>query len=238
MAPSGVLIPDTHQLTTAIDAIRSAKNPLIISGGGVHYSDACDALKTFAETHQIPVAETQAGKSALAWDHPLNFGSIGVTGASSANALAENADLVIGVGTRFQDFTTGSWALFKNPKRKILTVNIASYDSAKHNALPLIADAKVALEALSKELGTFKASAPDETLRGKWLQDVETATSKPGDDILPTDAQVIGAVQRCTDDKHHHLMCSWWPSGGAAQALEGLPTQRLSHGIRLFLHGL
>ena len=109
--------PDANELMAAIDAIKTAKKPLIIAGGGVHYSGATDALRAFAEQHQIPVSETQAGKSALAFDHPLNFGSIGVTGAaSSANAVAEDADLVICVGTRLQDFTTGSWALFKNPR--------------------------------------------------------------------------------------------------------------------------
>ncbi len=150
--------PDNMELRQAIKAIQAAESPLIIAGGGVLYSEACDTLKNFAETHGIPVAETQAGKSSLPWDHPLNLGSVGVTGSSAANTVAENADLIIGVGTRFQDFTTGSWALFKNPNRKILAINIAAYDSAKHNALPLIADAKVALESLSEKLKGHRVS--------------------------------------------------------------------------------
>ena len=192
--------PDTNELAAAINAIKSAKRPLIIAGGGVHYSGACDTLKTFAETHQIPVAETQAGKSALPWDHPLNLGSIGVTGSSAANTVAADADLVIGIGTRFQDFTTGSWALFRHPDRRILAVNITAYDSAKHAALPLVADARVALEALTSGLGKHTSSAPDPSLKEAWLRDAASVTDKPDGNALPTDAQVIGAVQRTTDD--------------------------------------
>ncbi|MFN3502699.1 MAG: thiamine pyrophosphate-binding protein, partial [Allorhizobium sp.] len=122
--------PDVVEFEAAVAALRAAKNPVIVAGGGVHFSGATDTLKAFVEKHQIPVVETQAGKSALAWDHNLNFGPVGVTGAESANVVSEKADLVIGVGTRFQDFTTGSWALFKNPNRKILALNVQPYDSA------------------------------------------------------------------------------------------------------------
>jgi 3D-(3,5/4)-trihydroxycyclohexane-1,2-dione acylhydrolase (decyclizing) len=218
--------PDTAEFAAAIDAIKSARQPLIIAGGGVHYSGACDTLQAFAEAHRIPVAETQAGKSALPWDHPLNLGSIGVTGSSSANAVAESADLVIGIGTRFQDFTTGSWALFKNPERRILAVNIAGYDSAKHNALPLVADARVALEALTSGLAGHTFNAPDPDLKAAWMRDVAAATDKPDGNALPTDAQVIGAVQRTSDENTvllcaagglpgelHKLWKSSWPNG-------------------------
>ncbi|MEJ8475661.1 3D-(3,5/4)-trihydroxycyclohexane-1,2-dione acylhydrolase (decyclizing) [Roseibium algae] len=196
--------PDDLELQSALKAIRSAERPLIIAGGGVLYSEACDALKVFAETHGIPVAETQAGKSAMAWDHPLNLGSIGVTGSSAANAVAESADLVIGVGTRFQDFTTGSWALFKNPDRKILAINIAAYDSAKHAAVPLVADARVALESLTEKLKGHKVAKPPAELKSDWLKAVDAVTSLPAEhpdgNALPTDAQVIGAVQRSTSE--------------------------------------
>ncbi|MGY9046671.1 MAG: thiamine pyrophosphate-binding protein, partial [Rhodobacterales bacterium] len=107
---------DEGELGRVAEAIRGAKAPVIVAGGGVHYAGATEALRTFAERHSIPVVESQAGKSALAWDHPLNFGPVGVTGASSANAICEAADLVLGVGTRFQDFTTGSWSVFGNEK--------------------------------------------------------------------------------------------------------------------------
>ncbi len=192
--------PDPAELAAAAEAVRSARAPLIIAGGGVLYSGACDALRDFAETHQVPVAETQAGKSSLPWDHPLNLGAIGVTGSSAANAVAERADLVIGVGTRFQDFTTGSWALFKNPDRRILALNIQPFDSAKHNALPLVCDARAGLEELSAALGPHKAAAPDPALKAGWLAAVEAATAAPQGNALPTDAQVIGAVQRSVDE--------------------------------------
>ncbi|HHG90882.1 MAG TPA: 3D-(3,5/4)-trihydroxycyclohexane-1,2-dione acylhydrolase (decyclizing), partial [Devosia sp.] len=194
--------PDAGELARAVEAIGGAKKPLIIAGGGVLYSGATDALRSFAETHNIPVAETQAGKSSLPFDHKLNFGSIGVTGASSANAIAEHADLVIGIGTRFQDFTTGSWALFKNPARKILSINVVAYDAAKHNAISLVADARVALEALDEGLGDYTADPPAAELRNAWLAEIDAATAAPApnDNALPSDAQVIGAVQRATDE--------------------------------------
>ena len=191
--------PGLRELKVAIDAIRSAKTPLIIAGGGVHYSGACEALKAFAETHQIPVAETQAGKSALPWDHPLNLGSIGVTGSAASNAVAEAADVVIALGTRMQDFTTGSWSLFKNPDRRFLAINVAPYDTHKHNSLPLVADAKMALEDISNGLGSFKAAAPDAKLKSNWIKAVDAVTAKPSSNALPSDMQVIGAVQRGLD---------------------------------------
>jgi len=192
--------PDALELETAVAAIRAAKKPMIIAGGGVHYSLATDDLKSFAETHNVPVAETQAGKSALPWDHELNLGSIGVTGSAAANSIAEDADLIIAVGTRLQDFTTGSWALFKNPDRRILQLNAASYDSGKHNALPLVCDARVGLQALSQNLGNWKAETDGASQRATWLAAVESATAAPdGGNELPTDAQVIGAVQRASN---------------------------------------
>ena len=192
--------PDLAELAAAADAIKAAKNPLIIAGGGVLYSGSAKVMQAFAEKHQIPVAETQAGKSALPWDHPLNLGSIGVTGSSAANAVAEMADLVIGIGTRFQDFTTGSWALFQNPDRRILSLNIAGYDSAKHNALPLVCDARTGLDELTAALGDHSAAAPNPALVSTWRAAVETATTAPSGNDHPTDAQVIGAVQRSVDD--------------------------------------
>ncbi len=192
--------PDAGELETAVAAIRAAKRPMIIAGGGVHYSLATDDLKSFAEAHSLPVAETQAGKSALPWDHELNLGSVGVTGSSAANAVAEEADLIIAIGTRLQDFTTGSRTLFKNPDRRILQLNVASYDSGKHNALPLVCDARAGLQALSHNLGNWKAGTETFSHRAKWLFAVESATAEPeGGNELPTDAQVIGAVQRASD---------------------------------------
>lgn len=190
------LRPDRAELAAAVEAIANAKAPLIIAGGGVHYAGACDELVTFAARYDIPVCETQAGKSALPWDHPLNAGSIGVTGASSANALAESADLVIAVGTRLQDFTTGSWALFKNPHARILALNVAAFDVAKRNAIPLLTDAREGLQALSDELGDYRAGGLAPDLRQSWSDAVDQATAPPAGNQRPSDAQVIGGVQR------------------------------------------
>jgi 3D-(3,5/4)-trihydroxycyclohexane-1,2-dione acylhydrolase (decyclizing) len=192
--------PDARELAQAADLIRAARKPLIIAGGGVLYSGASEALAAFAEALDIPVAETQAGRSALPWCHPLNYGSIGVTGGGAANALAAEADLVIGIGTRFQDFTTGSWGLFRNPARRIIAINLTGYDSAKKGAVPLVADARVALELLTGALRGHRAPAPDASLRANWLAAIDAATAPPAPGTLPTDAHVIGAVQRGLDD--------------------------------------
>ena len=125
------------------------------------YSEAEDVLAAFAERHNIPFVETQAGKGALAATHPLNFGSPGVTGSDCANELCMAADLVIGVGTRFQDFTTGSWSLFRNAERRLVSINLHPYDARKHLAVPLVCDARVALERLSKALGDLRFDAHD-----------------------------------------------------------------------------
>ena len=200
--------PDVNELADMADAIRAAKRPVIVAGGGVHYSDATAELAAFAEAHNIPVAETQAGKSALPWDHPLNLGPIGVTGGEAANSVCAEADLVIGVGTRFQDFTTGSWSLFANPDRKIACLNVAAYDAMKHGAMPLLADARVGLGELSSALGDHTSSASIDGLKEDWFAKVDPLTAAPSDsNALATDMQVIGAVQRSAGD-HSVVMCA------------------------------
>lgn len=200
--------PDVNELADMADAIRAAKRPVIVAGGGVHYSDATAELATFAEAHNIPVAETQAGKSALPWDHPLNLGPIGVTGGEAANSVCAEADLVIGVGTRFQDFTTGSWSLFANPNRKIACLNVAAYDAMKHGAMPLLADARVGLGELSSALGDHTSSASIDGLKEDWFAKVDPLTDAPSDsNALATDMQVIGAVQRSASD-NSVVMCA------------------------------
>ena len=192
--------PDAGELARAVEILAAAKHPLIVAGGGVHYAQATEDLRTFAEAHAIPVVETQAGKSALPWDHPLNFGAVGVTGTGAANALAERADLVFGVGTRFQDFTTGSWALFANPGRRILALNVQAHDAAKHGAQMLVADAALGLQALDKALEGQRWQAPDPALKADWFTEADkvTAAPEPDSNALPTDMQVIGAVQRAS----------------------------------------
>ncbi|MFZ8879335.1 MAG: 3D-(3,5/4)-trihydroxycyclohexane-1,2-dione acylhydrolase (decyclizing) [Paracoccaceae bacterium] len=200
--------PDVNELVDMVDAICTAKRPVIVAGGGVHYSDATAELAAFAETHNIPIAETQAGKSALPWDHPLNLGPIGVTGGEAANSVCAEADLVIGVGTRFQDFTTGSWSLFANPNRKIACLNVAAYDAMKHGAMPLLADARVGLGELSSALGDYTSSASIDGLKEDWFAKVDPLTDAPSEsNALATDMQVIGAVQRSAGD-NSVVMCA------------------------------
>lgn len=200
--------PDENELADLAQAIRGAKRPVIVAGGGVHYSDATAELAAFATAHNIPVAETQAGKSALPWDHSLNLGPIGVTGGEAANTVCAEADLVIGVGTRFQDFTTGSWSLFANPERKIACLNVAAYDAMKHGAMPLLADARVGLGELSKELADHKSAASIDGLKDDWFAKVDPLTDAPTDsNALATDMQVIGAVQRSAQD-NSVVMCA------------------------------
>lgn len=189
--------PDLHELAAALDALRQAERPLIIAGGGVHYAEACDQLAAFSERFGIPVAETQAGKSALPHEHRLNLGSIGVTGTTAANELAAEADLVLAVGTRLQDFTTGSWALFRGGAR-LIGLNTQAFDAGKHHAQTLVADAGAGLVALTPGLAGWHAPAAW-TARAQVAQAAwNTASARitaPGNAALPSDAQVIGAVQ-------------------------------------------
>lgn len=189
--------PDQAELAEAIALLKGAKAPVIVAGGGVIYSQAEARLAAFATTHGIPVVETQGGKSALDHDHALNFGPVGVTGAASANAICEKADVVIGLGTRFQDFTTGSWSLFKNPARKILSINVQPYDASKHNSMSLVADARVALDRIGAALGSQRFAAPDAGLKAAWVASTAAVKAAPSAvNALPTDAQVVGAVNR------------------------------------------
>lgn len=189
--------PDAQELAAALDALRAAQAPVIVAGGGVIYAGAEAKLAQFARAHNIPVVETQAGKSALAHDDAMNFGPVGVTGGAAANAVCETADLVIGLGTRFQDFTTGSWALFKNPNRRLLSINVQPYDAAKHDALSLVADAAVALDRIRAALAGKRWPDRDGGVRVDWAAATAAVKAAPeAGNALPTDAQVIGAVQR------------------------------------------
>ena len=191
--------PDRDELAHAISHLKRAKKPFIVSGGGVLFSEAERSLADFAEKHGIPVAETQAGKSAMPIKHPCYMGSIGVTGSSAANALAQEADVVLAIGTRLQDFTTGSRALFRAEGRKIINLNTQAFDAFKHGGLALIADAKAGLAALDKGLGDYAAPGPWQkqaaAVRKTWAAEHAAATAAPNRG-LPSDGQVIGAVQR------------------------------------------
>ena len=191
--------PDRHELAAAVAALKGAKKPLVIAGGGVLYSQASGELAKFVQNAGIPVCETQGGKSSLPDDHPLNMAAVGVTGTSAANRLAEEADVVLAVGTRLQDFTTGSWSLFKNSGKTIVGLNVQPFDAGKHRALPLVADAAEGLAELGAALKDWKAPTAwsDNALRGKkdWRADAGKVTASTNA-AYPSDAQVIGAVQR------------------------------------------
>jgi 3D-(3,5/4)-trihydroxycyclohexane-1,2-dione acylhydrolase (decyclizing) len=191
--------PDAHELARAIEWIMEADKPLIIAGGGVLYSEAEKELLRFAEALGIPVCETQAGKSAMPDDHALAMGAVGVTGTEAANSLAAEADLIIAVGTRLQDFTTGSWALFANPERRLLALNVQAFDAMKHRAAPLVCDARVGLELLTECLQGHRTDKAwtDRAAQEKraWISKAATYT-QISEVELPSDAQVIGAVQR------------------------------------------
>jgi len=191
--------PDPRQLADAAATFIQARAPLIIAGGGVHYALACETLADFATRRGVPVAETQAGKGALAWDHLCNVGAIGVTGGTAANTLVAEADLILAVGTRLSDFTTASRSLFRNPLARLIQLNTASFDAAKHGALPLIADARTGLEALDGTLAGWTAPAEwtnkARSLAAEWNEMVTRATA-PSNAALPSDAEVLGAVNR------------------------------------------
>jgi 3D-(3,5/4)-trihydroxycyclohexane-1,2-dione acylhydrolase (decyclizing) len=193
---------DAQALQRAVALVKNAKKPLIVAGGGVLYSQAWDALRTFAEKHGVPVAETQAGKSSMPWNHPLNLGAVGVTGSPAANTMANEADVVLAVGTRLQDFTTGSHSLFA--AAKLLSLNVQAFDASKWNAAMLVADARVGLEQLSTATGEWKAdqawTARSKALAADWTQRVTDLTTAVPKDTLPYDAEVIGAVRDSAPD--------------------------------------
>jgi len=189
--------PDADELAAAATAFRRAKAPLIVAGGGVHYSLASDALSRFAERHGVPVAETQAGKAVLPWDHAWNVGPLGVLGGVAANALAANADLVLAVGTRLADFATASMTVFGRADMRLIGLNVARFDAMKRAAQPLVADAAVGLDELSAALGDWSApkswGASARKHVAQWNKAVD-AVRKPTNAERPSYAQVIGAI--------------------------------------------
>jgi 3D-(3,5/4)-trihydroxycyclohexane-1,2-dione acylhydrolase (decyclizing) len=192
--------PDATDLAAAVAALRAAERPLVVAGGGVHYAFAAEMLAGFAERRGIPVAETQAGKSALAWVHPASVGGIGVTGTLAANTLAREADVVLFVGSRLSDFTTASRSLFGEPDRKLVHLNVDAVDAAKLGALALVADAKLGLEALDGALGAWGGSPAWRervvALRGDWRREVDrlyALPSAPGAPLAQT--AVLGRLE-------------------------------------------
>jgi len=191
-------IPSPAAVQRAVDLMKTKQRPVIIAGGGVHYSLATDALREFAEKFQIPVTETQAGKSAMVWDHELSMGGVGTTGTSAANILARQADLILAVGTRLADFPTASKTAFQNEDVDIITINVNRLDGFKMNSLPVLSDAKLGLEELQKALekSGYKASYTSEELaqlKQEWEQEVDRLYNLESDrGIVQTTA--LGAV--------------------------------------------
>ncbi|MFG3354996.1 3D-(3,5/4)-trihydroxycyclohexane-1,2-dione acylhydrolase (decyclizing) [Streptomyces sp. NPDC048001] len=190
--------PDRAALAEAAAAIRSARRPLIVAGGGVRHSEAEGALEALAEATGIPVAATQAGKGTLAHDHPCEVGGIGHTGTATADDLARTADLVVGIGTRWTDFTTASSTLFAEPGVRFVNINAAGSDASKLAGLAVVADARAALEELSEALAGHRVDAAYRTAyrtaKERWERRVDAALAAPDPDAAPTQAQVLGAL--------------------------------------------
>lgn len=214
--------PEAEVIAEAAEIIKNAKRPMLICGGGVRYSEAHEEFKHFAETTGIPFAETQAGKSAIVWDHPLNLGGVGVTGCSAANEIAREADVVIGVGTRYTDFTTASKWLFREDA-KFININVSEFQALKLDALPVVADAKRALPALLAAVGGYKAPYTTEVAeaRGRWQKELDRLDAIAfGEGYVPeindanaesafrfardlnarlTQTEVLGCINHCID---------------------------------------
>lgn len=195
---------DAEMIHVAAEWIRLAERPLIIAGGGVIYSEASDTLARFAAQTGIPVAETQAGKGSLAWDHRQAVGAIGVTGTPGANTLARDADVIIGIGTRYSDFTTASKTAFQNPAVRFININIAEFDACKHTGLPLVSDARVTLEELQQKLTNYQVDAQYgslvQRLRRQWDEQVEKIYNlRHGPPI--SQGEVIGAVNNFVEPR-------------------------------------
>lgn len=194
--------PDPMDVAAAVRILTGTSRPLIIAGGGVRYSLAESELLAFAEKHGVPVAETVAGKGSVPWDHPLSAGPIGVTGSTSANQLAAEADVVLAVGTRLQDFTTGSWTVFQHPDVQLVSINTARFDAVKHRATAMIGDARTTLAALGAGLGPWRAEAEwtghATAVTSEWNSYVADVTGPKAETPsgLPSYAQVIGVANR------------------------------------------
>ncbi|GAQ58005.1 3D-(3,5/4)-trihydroxycyclohexane-1,2-dione acylhydrolase (decyclizing) [Streptomyces acidiscabies] len=194
---------DPVELSAAVEAVKAARRPLIVAGGGVHHSRAEEALASLVSTTGIPVASTQAGKGSLSYDHPQDVGGVGHTGTATADELARTADLIIGVGTRYTDFTTASNTLF-NADARFLNLNIAGYDAHKLAGLPLVADARSALAQLAVALEDYRVSTAyvDEYTQDKelWEQRVDAAYEATEQDVRPTQTQVLGVLDALSDE--------------------------------------
>jgi 3D-(3,5/4)-trihydroxycyclohexane-1,2-dione acylhydrolase (decyclizing) len=194
--------PDQASIARAVELIRQAERPLIIAGGGVIYSEATQTLRQFVDQTGIPVGETMAGKGSLQYDHPLCMGAVGATGTLAANRLAKDADVIIGIGTRYSDFTTASKTAFQNPKVRFININVADFDAYKHNALPLVGDAQATLAELMVALGDHRVDGHYEASASALHEEWETEVQRIYDirnTPLVSQGELIGAVNDAGD---------------------------------------
>jgi 3D-(3,5/4)-trihydroxycyclohexane-1,2-dione acylhydrolase (decyclizing) len=198
-------LPERSAIARAAEVIRSARQPLIIAGGGVHYSFAEEALAALCERTGIPVAESQAGKGSLRYDHPQSVGAVGSTGTTAANALAAEADVIIGIGTRYSDFTSASRTAFNNPDVRFVNINVASLDSVKQGGISVVSDAREAIEALAPALGDYTVSAEYRSriteLATEWEDTVSSVYATSDDGAALNQNQVIGLVNTLSDPR-------------------------------------
>ena len=244
---------DKDRLAQALEILKSAKRPLIISGGGVRYSGAEDVLGAFATEHGIPVTETIAGKGAFTHHHPAHIGPIGIVGSTSANALAAEADVILAIGTRLMDFTTGSWTCFA-PDAKFISINAARFDATKHQALAVIGDARETLAELAASLKGWKSDAKwtnhGESEFAKWNAALDSY-QKPTNEPVPTYAQVVGVVSSHAGERDYLIAGSLLADVGkpleydkdtSGKVIQGKFGQQVRHpfsGVALaYKHGL
>ncbi|MGQ4596750.1 3D-(3,5/4)-trihydroxycyclohexane-1,2-dione acylhydrolase (decyclizing) [Nocardia sp. R6R-6] len=227
--------PDQRARTDAAAALRAARRPMLVLGGGVRYSGAGRTVLDFAERHGIPITETTAGRTLVPHGHPLYAGPLGITGSASANALAAESDLVLAIGTRLQDFTTASWTVFA-PDVRLVTINVARFDAVKHGALAVVGDADVTVRELADELGEFRIdpewTARAATLRSAWDAHVdELRAPTPG---MPSYAQIVGAVNDLSGPSDYVMTASGGLPGelvGGWRATGGAPTMDVEYGF-------
>ncbi|PRX45873.1 3D-(3,5/4)-trihydroxycyclohexane-1,2-dione hydrolase [Prauserella shujinwangii] len=197
-------VPEAPAVARAAALLRGARSPLVVAGGGVVYSGASQALREFAAATGIPVADTHAGKGAVPWDHPCAVGGLGSTGTSAANALAAEADVVLGIGTRYSDFTTASHTVFGNPRVRFVNLNVARLDAAKHSAEMVLADARLGIEALAAELGEWRVDEAHRSrarlLADEWRRTADECFTR-GHGPLPAQTEILGALRDLADDR-------------------------------------
>ncbi len=197
-------VPDPAALARGVEVLRSARKPLIVAGGGVIYSEATEALRRFAEATGIPVRTLRRAKAALPWDHPRAVGGVGATGSPVANALAREADVVLGIGTRYSDFTSASRTAFQHPDVRFVNLNVAAFDAAKHSAVSLVADARAGLEALAAPMGGYRVddayTARAQQLISDWRQVVDRAYHL-GHQPLPAQTEILGALNELMGER-------------------------------------